>query len=415
MAAHEERTAVLRNFASLSVLQAITYVLPIIILPYLFRVIGPAKFGLIAFAQAFAQYFLILTDYGFSISATKEISLCQDRRSDVSKVFSSVMAAKIALAFVSLLIMGSIVYFIHRFRSDCLVYVFSFGAVVGNTIFPVWFFQGTEKMKHIADLNIGGGIISALLIFLSVRGPEDYLMVPLINSFVCLITGLLGLRIVFKKFGISFRFPGYTNLRTQLKAGWDIFISSVAINAYTTTRIFALGLLTNNTVTGFYSIAERMAALCQTFPLASFSQALFPRLSKVFHKNKARAFEIMQGIQKVTIIISLICLPVIFVFAHAIVRIVCGADYPITVLSFRLLLVSVLFISANAFSVQFLLVGGKTHIYSRIHVFMAMVGLPLIFLLIYSISYVGAAVASIAIEAGIFAITYVTVNKFKFA
>ena len=415
MAGRQERKVVLSNFASLSVLQAITYLLPVIILPYLFRVIGPAKFGLIAFAQAFAQYFLILTDYGFSISATKEISLCQDKPSEVSRVFSAVMAAKLALAFVSLLIMGSIVYFIHRFRSDCLVYAFSFGAVIGNTIFPVWFFQGTEKMKHIADLNIGGGIISTLLIFLSVRGPEDYLMVPLINSLVCLITGLLGLRIVFKKFGISFRLPGYTNLRAQLKASWDIFISNVAINAYTTTRIFALGLLTNNTVTGFYSIAEKMANVCQTFPLASFSQALFPRLSQVFHKNKVKAFEIMRRIQQVTVNISLICLPLIFIFAHVIVRIVCGGDYPETILSLRLLLISVFFVSANAFRAQFLLVCGKTHIYSRIHVVMAMIGLPLIFLLIYSFSYVGAAVAAIATESGIFAITYITVSRLEFS
>lgn len=415
MAAHEERKAVLHNFASLSVLQAITYLLPIIILPYLFRVIGPAKFGLIAFAQAFVQYFMILTDYGFSISATKEISLCQDKPSEVSKVFSSVMAAKLALAFVSFLILGGIVYFIPRFRSDWAVYVLSAGTIVGTTIFPVWFFQGTEKMKHIADLNIGGGIISTLLIFLSVRGPEDYLLVPLITSFVGLITGLLALRIVFKKFGISFRFPGYTNLRAQLKAGWDIFIANVAINAYTTTRIFALGLLTNNTVTGFYSIAEKMANLAQTFPLASFSQALFPRLSKTFHKNKTRALKIAERIQQITIMISLICLPPIFIFAPAIVRLVCGADYPITVLSFRLLLVSVFFISSNAFFAQFLLVCGKTQVYSQIHVVMAMIGLPLIFLLIHSFSYAGAAIASMAIEAGILAITYVIVSRLKFS
>ena len=86
-----------------------------------------------------------------------------------------------------------------------------------------------------------------------------------------------------------------------------------------------------------------------------------------------------------------------------------------TVLSLRLLLVSVFFISANAFRVQFLLVCGKTHIYSRIHVIMAMVGLPLVFLLIYSFSYIGAGLATVAIEAGIFTITYFTVKRLKFS
>ena len=415
MAKPQERKVVMGNVASLSVLQAITYLLPLIIIPYLFRVIGAEKFGLIAFAQAFVQYFMILTDYGFNISATKEISLCQGEHSKVCKAFSSVMTAKIALAFLSLLILGIIVYFIPKFRNDWPVYVLSFGAVIGSTLFPVWFFQGTEKMKHIADLNIMGGIIFALSIFLFVKGPQDYLMVPLITSGVSLIVGFWGQYTVFRRFRIAFKFEGYSSVRQQLKAGWDIFISIVAINAYTTTRIFTVGLLTNNTITGFYSIAEKISGFVQTFPLSSFSQAIFPRLSKIFHKNRIKALKIMQKIQQITIMIAMIELPLIFVFAHLIVRAVCGGDYPDTVLSLRLLLISVFFISANAFRVQFLLVCGKTHVYSRIHVVMAIIGLPLIFLLVSSFSYVGAAIATVVIETGIFTITYFTVKRLTFA
>lgn len=415
MAHHHERRVVLRNFASLSTLQAIIYILPVIILPYLFRVIGPAKFGLIAFAQAFIQYFMILTDYGFSVSATKEISIHRHRHHKVSEIFSSVMMVKLALAFISLVILGCAVYFIPKFRQDWLVYLLSFGAVLGYTIFPVWLFQGTEKMKHIADLNIVGGIVSAILIFVFVKGPEDFLLVPLIISSILIITGIWAQYIAFSQLGVSFRFPGYKSVRAQIAAGWDIFISNVAINAYTTTRIFALGLLTNNTITGYYSIAEKAAGLCQTFPLASFSLALFPRLSKVYHKSKARAYEFMRRIQMITINISLLCLPLIFIFAEKIIRFVFGGHYPAAVLSLRILLVGVFLVASNAFRVQFLLVCGKTNLYSRIHVGAAMVGLPLIFLLTSAFSYTGAAIAAVLIEAGIFAVTYITVKRLKFS
>jgi PST family polysaccharide transporter len=326
-----------------------------------------------------------------------------------------VITVKILLAVLSLLALGLLVYFVPKFRRDWPVYLLSFGAVAGNTLFPVWFFQGTEKMRHIADLNILAGVILALLIFTCVRTPQDYLLVPLINSGVMMITGVLGLYIVFKKFGVSFKFPGYADIRSQLQAGWDIFISNVAINAYTTTRVFAVGLLTNNTATGFYSMAEKIANAVQTFPLYSFSQAIFPRLSRIFHKNRMKAFLLMKRIQLITTLISLICLPLIFFFARPLTEIACGRADDETVLSLRLLLIAVFFVAANAFRIQFLLVCGRTGLYSRIHVTTALFGLPLIFLLINAFSYTGAALATVIIEIVIFAATYFYVENLRFS
>jgi len=415
MARPHERRTVLKNAASLTTLQAITYLLPLILMPYLFRVLGAAKFGLVAFAQALVQYFMIVTDYGFGISATKEISLCRHDRGRICEIFSAVMTAKLAFALLSLLILCLIVLFIPKFRADWMIYLLSFGAVIGNTLFPVWFFQGTEKMKHIADLNIAGGLIFAVCIFLLVRAPEDYLLVAVVNSGVFLFTGILGLYIVFHKFKVAFKVPGYKNLWKELAAGWNIFISNVAINAYTTTRIFAVGLLTNNSITGFYSMAEKISGVFQTFPLYSFTQAIFPRLSRIYRINKLKALNIMRHIQQITMLAALIFLPAVFALAHPIVRVACGGDYPQTVMALRFLIISVFFICSNAFRVQFLLVCGKTRLYSRIHITMAMIGLPLIFLLIHYFSYSGAAMATVLIESGIFLLTYFAVRRLKFS
>jgi len=415
MIEHRGSSKGLHNVISLSELQVISYIFPIILMPYLFRVIGPEKFGLIAFAQAFVQYFMILTDYGFSVSATKEIALCIEQKIKVRKVITAVMTVKAVLVLFCFFVLGTIVYFVPKFRSDWLVYVLSFGAVLGGSLFPAWFFQGAERMKYTAQLNIIGQFVFAFCIFSFIHTTKDYLMVPIITSLVSLMTGLWGQYILLSRFDIHFQLPERQEIRQQLQAGWNVFISDVAINAYTITRVFAVGLLTNNTTTGFYSIAEKIANAVQTFPLSSFSQAIFPRLSKIFKRNKARAFEIMQQVQLITVIISLIFLPVIFILSPWIVRLVCGGIYPATILSLRFLLVAIFFISSNAFRVQFLLVCGKTDIYSRIHITMAVLGLPLIILFIYSFSYVGAAMATTIIEAGVFTITYFTIKNLNFS
>ncbi|MFA5149523.1 MAG: flippase [Candidatus Omnitrophota bacterium] len=412
----KEKRVILENFTSLSTLQGISYLIPLVILPYLIRVIGPEKFGLIAFAQALIQYFMIFTDYGFSLTATRKISLCKDQK-QASTIFSTVMTVKFILAFLSYLILLFLINAIPKFRHDWLLYVFSFGAVIGNTLFPVWLFQGAEKMKFITIINIIGGIIYTVSLFIFVKEPADYLLVPLLNSLFFIITGLLGLYIAFKEFDLEFVFQSYSNIREELKTGWEIFISIVAINTYTATRIFAVGLLTNNTLTGYYSIAEKITGVIQAFPLASLSQAIYPRISKIFAKSKRRALRLMHKVQHSTTLTYLLAIPVLFFLSPVIVKIACGKNYPEVVISLKLLLLSMFFISANAFKIQFLLVCGRPDIYSRIHVLAALLGLPLIFIFIHYFSYLGAAAATITIETIIFISTsqilYALTNNYR--
>jgi len=414
LATPEERKVVLGNVLSLSTLQGVNYVLPLVVMPYLIRVIGLEKFGLLAFAQAFVQYFLILTDYGFNYSATREISLHRENQNKVSLIFSAVTAAKLLLLLICIILLGLILNFIPRFKNDWQVFVFSFGVVVANTVFPVWFYQGMEKMRYISVLNIIGGIVYALGIFLSVKSPADYLYVPLLQSLIFLAVGIAGFSLAFVKFKVKFTFRILGGMLRELRAGWQIFVSIVAINAYTNTRIFAVGLLTNNILTGYYSIAEKIAYVIQTFPLASFSQAIYPRLSKIFLKSRGRALKLMHKIQNSTVYIALIALPVIFILAPWIVKIICGAKYQPAISALRLLLVAVLFINANAFRVQFLLVAGRMDLYSKIHVIIAAAGLPLIFVLVYYLSYLGAAFSTIITELGILLLTLNTLEALSF-
>jgi len=407
----KDRRIVLENFFSLSTQQGMNYILPIVILPYLMRTIGPGKFGLIAFAQAFVQYFMILTDYGFSLSATRKLSICRKEKEKVYSIFSSVITVKIILSVISFLILAAVINLVPRFRDDWMVYFLSFGAVIGNTLFPVWFFQGQEKMKYTAAINIAGGIIYTICIFLFVRKPADYLMVPFLTSLFFLVTGILGLYIAFRKFKLEFIVQTYEDIKDELRTSRDIFFSVVAINAYTSTRVFAVGLLTNNILTGYYSVAERIAGVIQAFPLDSFSQAIYPRLNSIFSKNKLRAARIMKRIQATMTFGSLFALPVIYFLAPWITRIVCGVAYPEVVLSLRLLLISVFFVTANAFRVQFLLVCGKPDYYSKLHIAAAVVGLPLIFILTHFFSYPGAAISTIGIEIGIIMATALIIRK----
>ena len=54
---------------------------------------------LINFALAFITYFALIVNYGFDLSATREISINRNNKEKLSNIFSSVIIAKILLFF----------------------------------------------------------------------------------------------------------------------------------------------------------------------------------------------------------------------------------------------------------------------------------------------------------------------------
>ncbi|EIV7885350.1 oligosaccharide flippase family protein, partial [Escherichia coli] len=58
------KSRVFLNAVYLFVVQGVTYLVPLITLPYLVRVLGAQSYGVLSFSLAIIQYFILLTDYG---------------------------------------------------------------------------------------------------------------------------------------------------------------------------------------------------------------------------------------------------------------------------------------------------------------------------------------------------------------
>ncbi len=395
-----EKKQLVENFFSLSLLQAVNYLLPLITLPYLTRVLGASKFGLIAFAQVFIQYLVVITDYGFNLSATRAVATHWRDRQRLSVIFSAVIMIKSALALLSLALLGVLLVFSDKFSGEWQVFLLFFGVVIGSVLFPAWFFQGVEKMRYVTLLNILAKSIFTIAIFIFVHQEPDYRRVPLLISAGYIIAGLLGFRLALRNFGIYFRFPGSAAIRGQLRDGWHIFLSGLSGNIYGQGTTFILGLLATPAVVGYYSVAERLVkAVANLFqPLA---QAIFPFITK--RVSDLPAFT--NYLRKIAIgagFLALLLFATVFILAKPLYQIVSGFDAPDGILAFRILSASIFFIILNVVLYPFLVALRADRMLVKWYLLVGLNFVWFCFLFTYLYTYIGTAVSLVIVEMTIF-------------
>ncbi len=406
LAGTDEKKRLTSNVFSLSVLQGANYILPLLTVPYLVRVLGPEYFGLLAFSTATIAYFMLITDYGFNLSATRQISIYRDDKTKVNEIFSSVMMIKTALMIVSFALMSLLVFSFEKFSQHWEVYFISFGMVIGQVLFPVWLFQGMERMKYITYLNIGAKTFFTICIFIFVQEQSDYLMVPLLTAFGFIVAGVWSLYLVKKEFAVSFSWQPMQTVKFQLSEGWHVFFSSMAISLYTISATFILGLFTNNTVVGYFAAADKIVQAVKGL-YAPVSQAIYPLIGKKIHEDKQAG---LAFIKKTTwrvgtgmFVISL----ALFLFAEPIVYLLLGNQYQQSVLLLQIMAFLPFIIAlGNIYGIQTMLNLGYKHAFSRILVMAAIIGVGLSFLLVPVYEDLGTAITLLIVEVFVTVVMY---------
>ncbi len=394
----KEKKQMFENFVSLTVLQALNYLLPLVTFPYLVRVLGAEKFGLLAFATATIDYFRILTDYGFNLSATRDISIHREDKAKVDEIFSAVMIIKFGFLIISFLLLTAIVFSFKKFKVDWQIYFLSFGMVVGQTLFPVWFFQGMERMKYITFLNILAKALFTIAIFIFVKEQTDFWKVPLLNSLGFIVAGIISLYLVKKIFNTNVTFPTIHIILEQLKEGWHIFVSTVAISLYTISTPFILGLFTNNTIVGYYSAADKIIQAIKGL-LGPFSQTIYPFINKKVVVSKKAGLKI---IRKITIYVAFFTFLLsisVFIFARQVTFLVLGQSYIKSIIALKILAITPFLIGlSNVFGIQTMISFGRNRAFRNILIFASVINIILSLILVPAFSYLGSAVAVVIVE-----------------
>mgnify|MGYP001494689976 CR=1 FL=1 len=278
---------ILESLTSLSIVQLANYIMPLVLIPYLAKTIGIEKYGIILVAQSFSMYFKVILDYGFNLTATKQIAGCLGNRKGIDEIYIAIMLAKLGMLPIVSGAYMAIVYIVPALSAHYRVYFYTLIYVVGDALTPVWFFQGIERMRYIAVISILPKMLYVFAVILTVSKPSEYLSVPLYYGLSSLLSAAFAMFILsyVYKYRLPFRCVNISVVKRSIKEGYYVFLSLLLSTILSNTPTVLAGVYLDAKWCGIFAISERLLSGIKNI-IAVMSVGVFPRLSSVIKQGK---------------------------------------------------------------------------------------------------------------------------------
>lgn len=272
------------NLFSQYVILGVNIIVPLITMPYLVGKLGIEKYGILVYATALMTNFKVLLDFGFEVTATRDIARNVGNAIKIDKLISSVFAVKIVYACVGGVILYLLLNINNYSSEEEGIYIWTFMTVVFQSMVPIWYFQGVQNVNIYSNFNIASKGSYLLMILCFVRNEMDYGFVP-ICSFVTSFLGFVATtQYMIHNGGVRIKIPRLNEIITLIKNGMHVFYSGVFTNIYSSGGVIILGYLGTKDQVGVYSIGEKIFTL-----LASIAQpiakTILPNISSL-RKNE---------------------------------------------------------------------------------------------------------------------------------
>ena len=330
------------NFILNNVRLLMNLLVPMVLFPYVSRVLGPGSLGKVEFANSIVSYFVLFTSLGIPTYGIREIARTRDDKEGYSKVVHELSSILAVTCIVGYALYFGAIYLIPNFRSD--LYLFF---VVAPSIFLTdfsydWFFQGIENQSYITKRYIFVKIIQVILILMLVKESSQYIL------YAGILIGINGCATIFniihlRKYLARVAIKEF-NYKRHLKPIFAIFVSVLAVSIYTNVDVTMVGLMVGDEAVGLYVTPNRIIRIliqCITV----LGTVMIPRLENFLANNKQDEYYAL--LNKSLGYTLIFCVPIFFgvqIVAKDLILLFAGSQFESSALSLRLLSSILLFI-----------------------------------------------------------------------
>ena len=322
------------------------YVFPLITFPYLTRVLEPDLYGVITYMTATITYFQLVIDFGFNLSATKEIAEKQEDKKHIGMVLGSVIQAKIFLLIGSFIVYILMVQFIPKLNENKLLAYLYMGTVVLSIWLPDYMFRGIEKMEIITVRFLLSKMVTTVLTFVLVRSKSDMLWIPILNMIGSLVAICLTWHHIKTKLKIKVRYTSKVEVISKLKESFLYFLSTFATTAFGAMNTFMLGAMNLP--------SSQIAYWGVSYTLIGAAQSLYtPIINSLYpHMINKKDFKLVRKLLYIFMPAIIVTTIIVYMLSELVITIFSGPEYMEAIPVFKALL-PVLILSFPAMVIDF--------------------------------------------------------------
>lgn len=256
-------------------------VLPLVVTPYIARVLSPDDNGAYVFTSTIACFFIMFCKLGLESYGNRTIAACRDDPEERSRAFFSLYIIQLIASAVSVLAyIGMVGMFITERRT---VYWLQLMYVLSGLFDVSWFFYGMERFKLTTARSLISRGLIIVGVFLFVKTENDLAVYTGVMAGLFLLEQLM-LVPCLGKFVHPVKIT-FADVKKHLVPNFKLFVPILALNLYHWTDKLMLGFFCDDSTISYYNYAESIINLPKGV-IQALSAVLLPRFAYMVARNK---------------------------------------------------------------------------------------------------------------------------------
>lgn len=285
----KKHSLILKNAGYLTIIEFFRLLMPFIALPYLISTVGSEKYGMVVFTQTIISYFSYFINFGLDVSAVKDVSTNRNSKNKLSEIVCTVLGIKFCFFLISLLILSLGLSIIPFGRLHAFLFYSAFLTCFSDVLFPVWFFQGIEKMKYLTIIRAASIFLYTGGIFIFIKAPDHYERIALLQSICNLFAGGISAFILIRIIQLKISIPSPTNMKATIKNAFPFFLSRISNFFNGTLGDLICGAFFSMHLVAAYDLMHKIASGA-SLPMSMLNQAVYPHIANTKNRLFATKF-----------------------------------------------------------------------------------------------------------------------------